>query len=306
MKTMITGATGFLGRNLTNYLKDFDNELVLIDRPPHLFDQRVTENWWHGLKILHYDFKEDAHHIEQYVENIDTVFHLANRARIPPSWEEYQDYYETNITATHKFFEICQRKGVKRFIYISSSSVYGNNGSNTQCESDPLMPTNPYAVSKLAAEWALKVQAVKGDTELIIVRPFTMYGKFMDYGKQALVLGQFLNSLETDKPLVLHGGGDQRRDFLHVDDAVVGLKLIMDYGLKNETYNLGSGTSVSIKQLADIVSSKQIVSDDRWGPVSITEANIDKLKALGFMPQQDVVKWLTKQVEEIKLKLTKK
>jgi len=305
MKILITGATGFLGRNLVRYLSQFKDELMLTDLPPYLFDAAVKENWWMGHNIFHCDLDTNLAEFSQHIDNVDTVVHLANRTRITPSWVDYDQYYKTNITSTQRLFEICQLKGVKRFIYISSSSVYGNNGTQEQTEDSPLRPTNPYAVSKVAAEMALSVQATKGTTELVIVRPFTMYGDFMDYGPNALVIAKFLDALDRNEPLVIHGEGTQTRDFLHSSDAVIGLKLIIDYGRNGEVYNLGTGVTTSINDLAEIVSYKQIKSTDRAGAVAVTRANIDKLKALGFMPQVSVTEWLTSRVKEIKLRESK-
>jgi UDP-glucose 4-epimerase len=191
---------------------------------------------------------------------------------------------------------------IKKFIYISSSSVYGNNGTYRQHETSPLCPTNPYAVSKMAAESALKVQASEEPTELITVRPFTMYGDYMDFGEDALVISKFLTAWKRDEPLLLHGGGNQRRDFIHASDAVDGLLRILNHGSHGDVYNLGSGESVSIKEIADVISSKQIIVPDRRGAVQFTEADISRLKDLGFRPKVRILEWLTHCVNEYKLK----
>jgi nucleoside-diphosphate-sugar epimerase len=240
----------------------------------------------------------------ELLDGVDVVLHLANRARIDPSWYDYGDYYNTNITSTQLFFEAAQRAGVKKFIHVSSSSVYGNNGKLKQKESDPLMPTNPYAVSKMAGEWALHVQSLKADTELIIVRPFTMYGDYMDDSRDALVIQKFISAWEKDLPLLLHGGGDQRRDFIHVYDAIRGLMMILEHGENGDVYNLGTGRSVSIKQLADVISHKQVKVPARPGAVAITEADITRMNEIGFEPMVDVIEWLTKIMQELKLKKT--
>lgn len=306
MKILITGACGFLGRNLVKYLAGFGDELLLTDLPPLLFDDDVPkEGWWMDQKIIHCDIDRDLAGFTRYINGIDTVIHLANRTRIPPSWIDYEEYYQTNIGSTQRLFELCQLKGVKRFIYVSSSSVYGNNSTDSQTEDSTLMPTNPYAVSKMAAEWALRVQVQQGTTELIIVRPFTMYGDFMDQGPDGLVIAKFLTALERDEPLIVHGTGEQRRDFLHSSDAVHGLKLIIDYGRPGDVYNLGSGVTVSINELADIVGQPTVKTNDRLGAVAVTNANINKLKSLGYMPQVSVTKWLTDKVKEIKLRKLK-
>jgi UDP-glucose 4-epimerase len=301
-KLMITGANGFLGRNATPFLKQMFDETVLIDKPPFLWDQSVREGWSHNNQIHYCDITEDIPVLKEHLKEVDVVVHMANRSRIDPSWNEYAEYYNVNITATHKFFSLCQTMGVRKFVYISSSSVYGNNGTIKQREDSQLMPTNPYAVSKMSAEWALHVQSLVGDTELIIIRPFTMYGDFMDFGKNALVIPKFISAWETNQPLLLHGGGDQRRDFVHVSDVIKGLMIVLEYGEHGDVFNLGSGQSVSIKQLADIISHRQIVVPPRVGAVANTEADITRLAELGYKPNVKVLRWLTDLMEELKLK----
>jgi UDP-glucose 4-epimerase len=164
------------------------------------------------------------------------------------------------------------------------------------------MPTNPYAVSKMAGEWALHVQSLKGDTELVIVRRFTMYGDYMEDGRNALVIQKFISAWEKGLPLLLHGGGDQRRDCIHVYDAVRGLLMILEHGENGEVYNLGTGKSGTIKQLADVISNRQVKVPARPGAVSITEADITRLTEIGFEPMVNVIDWLTNIMQELKIK----
>lgn len=301
-KVVITGANGFFGRNLSPVIDKLTEDLILIDKPPFLWDGSGCNSAWHHNKEVFYaDIADDIHQLKTLVYNADVVIHLANRARIQPSWNEYEDYYRINISATQKFFNLCQQMNAKKFIYFSSSSVYGNNGTVRQKETDQLMPTNPYGVSKMAAEWALHVQASKGSTELVVVRPFTMYGDFMDIGPNALVISKFLNNSEKGFPLFLEGSGSQRRDFVHVSDAIDGLFLIIQHSENGDVFNLGSGKSVSVKQIADIISPHQIIIPERTGAVYCTEADIGRLSALGYSPKIDVLSWLTNEIEKYKM-----
>lgn len=297
---MITGANGFLGRNLVARFKNL-YDLTLVDLEPHLYQNRHLEPFDPSIKVHYLDVVSDFYMMSSLLEDVEIVIHCANHARIDPSWAEYQDYYRTNIYGSQKFFELCQSKKVKKFIYISSSSVYGNNGQDLQTEDGPLNPSNPYAVSKLAAEWALKVQSQKAwITELIMIRPFTMYGPYMDYSDRALMIPKFLKCFVNDEPLLLHGDGSQERDFLFAGDAVKGIELIMMLGQRDNVYNLGSGVSYSVKQIADVISLKQVRTPDRLGPVRKTKADIQKLTALGFNPTVDVLQWITDQVNVFK------
>jgi len=299
MRVLITGANGFLGRNLIRYLEQFDYELVLTDLSPGLFT--TTPSWTNNWTIHYCDLESNFDHIQKLIKGVDVVIHLANRARIQPSWSDYESYYNMNITGSQRLFDLSQKNDVKKFIYISSSSVYGNNGTQIQKETDILMPSNPYALSKMAAEFALKIQKQKGSTELVIVRPFTMYGDFMDFGPNALVISKFINAWEKNQPLIIEGSGNQKRDFLHSSDAVIGLKIILDKSVDEDIFNLGSGKSVSVQQLANAVSNRQIRVPDRVGPISVTHADISRLRSLGFEPKVDVITWLTETIQELKL-----
>ena len=299
MKIMITGACGFLGRNLVRHLQ---HPMILMDQPPHLFEEAVRESWFHDVPIFHADINENIDFIKEKIKDVDVVIHLANKTRIPPSWEQYPDYYRTNITGTQQFFEACQSVGVKKFILVSSSSVYGNNNTLRQHETDRLCPTNPYGVSKMAAEAALTAVAQGGNTELIIVRPFTMYGDYMDFSEDALVIGKFLKAWEDNQPLFIHGTGEQSKDFIHAWDACRALELIIEQGKHGDIFNIGTGETVTIKQLADVVSQKQILVPDRKGAVERTHADISRLKELGWKPTVRILDWLTEQVDERKLR----
>ena len=301
-KMLITGAYGFMGRNLIRVWHQ-THDIMGLDLPPELWQRSSLEPFNNLVPIHHYDLRDEIYLVNNRLQGVDTVIHCANRARIQPSWEHYEDYYNTNITATQRLFALCQKSSVKTFVYFSSSSVYGNSLYARQKEGDRLEPTNPYAVSKLAAEQALRVQASRGNTRLVIVRPFTMYGDYMDYSKNGLVIARYLRAWMDKEPVLLDGGGNQTRDFVHADDVARALELILDNAEHLSVYNIGSGNSVSIKQLADCVSSRQIISPERIGAVSRTCADITKLRFLGFEPQVNVLEWLTNKIETLKLKL---
>lgn len=293
MNILITGALGFLGRHLVEYLNHKEHRVTLVDYTATNLKGHLV----HGIDITNEHAK-----LHQLMQAQDLVIHAANRARIEPSWRNYQQYYENNITGSQTVFRTAQAMEVKRFVYVSSSSVYGQTLGSPSKEDDRLLPTNPYGVSKMAAEHALRVQAQAGDTELVIVRPFCMYGEFMDRGPDGLVIARFLQDWVQGQPLKLDGGGTQTRDFIHASDAVKGLMAICEQGSAGDVYNLGSGDSVSIKELADIVSDNQIETPQRLGHVDCTWADISKLQNLGVEPRVDVREWLTRAVADIKIK----
>ena len=284
---MITGANGFFGRNLVQAWKN-RYELTGLDYQGHVNSTKEPFDPWHRDVIMQ-DLTKDQD--IPALANQDIVVHLAAKTRITPSWNNIASYYETNITASQQLFRRCQQHGVKQFIYFSSSSVYGNRWSKIN-ESSELRPTNPYAVSKTAAEMALSVQAQTGDTELIIVRPFTMYGDYMNFGEGALAIAKFIMAREQDEPLLMEGHGKKERDFVHASDAVRALELIMTQGQHKGIFNIGTGSYVSIKDIADTVSYKQVIVPDRQGAIERTWADISKIQALGYQPSVDLLEWL--------------
>jgi UDP-glucose 4-epimerase len=302
MRILITGIDGFFGRNLTKaWLNKY--ELIGIDLPPQLLDGAEDVVKWHH-SINHIDLREDSSYYKELLAGVDVVIHLAARTRINQSWNEYSDYYNTNITASQSLIAACQSAGVRKFIYFSSSSVYGNSNKSMQSETDLLSPTNPYAVSKMAAEMALRTQSLKGETELIVVRPFTMYGDYMNFGRYSLAIAKFLKAFSNNEPLSIDGDGTQSRDFVHASDAIAALELIVEHGQAGDVYNIGTGSVVSIKTLADIVSDQQVQAPARLGAVKRTCADISRLQALGYKPKVKIKEWLTERVNDIKLNET--
>lgn len=295
-RILITGIDGFFGRNLASqWMNKYD--LIGIDLPKLYEDDELP---WSN-SVNHCDLREHSSNYSELFEGVHTVVHCAARTRIDASWNEYDDYYLTNIAASQRTFAAAQKAGCKKFIYFSSSSVYGNNGQAVQTEDGPLNPSSPYAVSKLAAEWALKVQAQQGVTELIIVRPFTMYGEHMAFGTYSLAIAKFLKAAAKDEPIIIEGTGEQRRDFVCATDAIDALELILEHGHHGDVFNIGTGQSVSIKQLADAVTHKQVKAPDRVGAVTTTCADISKLAALGYKPKVQVLEWLTNTAKEFKI-----
>lgn len=299
MKILIIGAAGFFGRNLA-YAYLASHDISCIDLPLDLFGDR--KDFYDRFDVAGIDIQEDLWQVKQRMMDCDVVIHLANKTRISPSWQEYEQYYSMNIGTTQKIYALSQTLGVKKFIYFSSSSVYGNNGWIPNKESDPLNPTSPYAISKMAAEAALTAQHNRlPKTELIIVRPFTMYGPFMERGKYSLVISKFIEAAQNNDPLLLDATGSQTRDFIHVNDAISALSLIIQHGKSGDIYNIGSGESVSIRELADIVSSKQVHTPPRIGHIEHTLADTSKLKELGWKPRIDVKTWLTNLVADLSI-----
>lgn len=281
-RILVTGAVGFVGSILIPKLIQAGYSVTGLDRLP-------------GSDIV-LDCADLT--VEQLV-NYDSVIHLANTARIEPSWISPSTYFDNNVSKTVDLFLKCQLAGIKRFFYFSSSSVYGNNGTQLQKEGSILVPTSPYAVSKMTAEQTLTLYSQRDTTtSLVIIRPFTMYGSTMAVDTNALAIGKFVRSYVRDDPLVIQGSGNQKRDFLHVDEAAEAMLLLLKYVKFSDVYNLGSGHSVSINNIAEVISNKKRFVPPRPGPDYDTCADITKIQKLGFSPKIQVLEWLRKQKQD--------
>jgi len=266
-KILVTGAAGFIGRNLVRHLEQRDVDVIALDKD---YDELENSQFlWVHFENLH----------GENLENIDTVIHCANRARIEPSWKDYRGYFHTNTVNTAEFYQRCQAAGVKRFVYISSSSAKH--------------PNNPYAISKLSSEYMLTAMKNK-HTMLTIIRPTTVYGADMPLGENGTAIGRFVDRYVKGEPLFVHGSGNQKRDMIHVDDFIEGMLLLLDNGVTG-THDVGTGANVSINDMASVFDTNTVYTFARQGQEYDTQADIGKLTKLGFKPKHDVLTWLSEQ-----------
>lgn len=276
-KVLVTGAMGFVGQQLVPVLTAAGYDVTGVDLVA-------------GSDVCCDVDDLNVVDLGQY----HTVIHLANTARIEPSWHRSDQYAHNNITVTSRFFRLCQIAGVAQFYYFSSSAVYGANGNSIQSECDQLCPTNPYAITKQSAEQLLTALAGARpqSTTLTVIRPFTLFGETMDLSASGLAVGRFIQAAINGDALTIQGTGQQQRDFLYVRDAVNTVCKMLDQSAAPGVYNLGSGTTTSIQQIADCLSDRQIYLDSRLGLEYNTRANIDKVSDLGHTVTVSILDWL--------------
>jgi UDP-glucose 4-epimerase len=287
-KILVTGAAGFVGQRIVKRLVEQEQEVIALDIKHHDFNNTLVQ----------FVQKDVRDFLGECLTQTHTVIHLANLARIDPSWEKPNEYIDVNVNGTLSLFRRSQLARVENFLYVSSSSVYGDNGNNVQKETDHQSPTNPYAISKQAAEQLLLAYADQASTKLLIARPYTMYGKTMAQQHNALVIGKFIWAYRNNLPLVVHGSGDQRRDFILVDEAIEAMLLLLNRGHHKDIFNIGTGSNVSVLDLAHVLGVPIKHTEARPGPDYDTCADISKLKTLGFKPNVKVLDWLREHKEQ--------
>jgi len=218
------------------------------------------------------------------------VFHCAAMSRSGPSQEQIDICTQSNITGTQNMLLAARDAGVKGFIYSGSSTYYGNRAVPHR-ESDPPDLLNIYGLTKRTGEQYCLMFDKDFDLPCVVLRYFNVYGpRQPETGAYALVLGIFLNRRANKQVLEIHGGGEQRRDFVHVRDVVTAnisaFERAREKSVRGEVFNVGSGENISVKELADMISPHQIVTEGRKGDSVATLADISKIKAvLGWSPQ---------------------
>jgi UDP-glucuronate 4-epimerase len=224
----------------------------------------------------------------------DCVVHLAARAGVRPSLEDPMGYEETNVRGTYALLEAARLQGVPRFVFGSSSSVYGINSRVPFSEYDPIaQPISPYAATKIAGEAACHVYSHLYGIRVVCLRFFTVYGARQ---RPDLAIHKFARLISQGRPIPIFGDGATRRDYTYVDDIISGVVAAMSYDQSLfEIINLGGSRTVELRRLVELLEEslgKRAIIDrqpQQPGDVPITYANIDKAqRLLGYDPKTKI------------------
>lgn len=274
-KFLVTGGCGFIGSHLVDYLCKSNNQVVVID-------DESGEQVYKNKKAKYHKYCITDSRTKKLYKNVDCVFHMAAKARIQKCIANPFETYKTNYTGTLSVLEFSKFHKVKKIIFSSTSSIYGNNKS-PQKESDEPDCLNPYALSKLNAESLCKNYSDLYNLNIVILRYFNVYGpRESKKGPYASVLGIFNRQKIKNKPLTIVGDGSQKRDFTSVYD-VVGANFSAYKCNKNlncEIINVGSGKNYSILQIAKMISNNYVFLPKRPGESKETLADNSKLNKI--------------------------
>lgn len=253
-KILVTGGAGFIGSHLVDRLIEEGCEVVVLDN----FFTGDVENITHHLesgmfRLVKGDVRSSGS-IKEAIRNVDTVFHLAAIANVPLSIEKPLLVNDVNVGGTLMLLEASLKADVKRFIYASSSAVYGEVNHLPIDERCPADPISPYAVSKLAAEYYCKVFYENYGLNTLCLRYFNVYGPRQAKNSYSGVITLFIDRLKQRKTPIIYGDGLQTRDFVHVRDIIEANMLALNYqqGFA-EVINVGNGKPTAINQLAEVL-----------------------------------------------------
>jgi UDP-glucose 4-epimerase len=278
---LVTGGAGFIGSHLCEGLLARGFHVRVLDSLIYGRRDWVPE----ACDFIEGDIRDIAI-CHRAARGSDAVLHCAAMSRSGPSQEAIEICTGSNITGTQNMLLAARDAGAKRFIYSGSSTYYGNR-TPPHRESDPPDLLNIYGLTKRVGEQYTLMFDKGFGLPSVVLRYFNVYGpRQPETGAYALVLGIFLRRKAEGKPLEIHGDGSQRRDFVHVRDVVAANIAALESNLRGEVFNVGSGTSLSVKDLADMISPDQIHTEARRNDSVATLADISRIQAaLGWTPK---------------------
>ena len=295
MKCLVTGAAGFIGSHLAERLLGEGHEVIGIDGFVPYYPRWVKENNLAAL-LPHARFRFiganllDADLPAVLAQGIECIFHQAAQAGVRASWgKEFGDYTTLNILATQQLLEAAKSHALHRFVYASSSSVYGDATTLPMREDALPRPVSPYGVSKLAAEHLCYLYWKNYGVATVALRYFTVYGPRQ---RPDMAFHRFLRLLLEERPIPVYGDGQQTRDFTFIDDIVEANLLASQAPVVGEVFNIGGGTTVTLRDAIGVcqeVSGKRATLDllpVEKGDVHQTLADVSRAKQhLGYEPK---------------------
>jgi len=297
MKILVTGGAGFIGSHIVDRCVAEGHEVRVLD---DLSNSTITNLEEHikkqTIEFLKGDIR-DPKIVEDSIRNVDVVFHEAAQVSVPLSMDDPLHTDDINVRGTLNLLAAASDEKVERFVYASSSSVYGDPKKLPVTEDSPLQPLSPYAASKIAGEAYCTSFCKAQGLPTASLRYFNVFGPRQGSNGYAGVIPAFTRSLLDGKPASIFGDGNQTRDFVHVRDVIQANMLAMSKNTAaGMAYNIGSGKPVTVTELARVLSEiaggrspPPIYLPPRSGDVKHSLADITRAKeALGYRPETDL------------------
>jgi len=290
MKIIVTGGAGFIGKHLIEFLITKKNDITIFDNFSNSKEESIIYLKNQGVKIIKGDITK-IQDINNAVKDQDIVIHLAAKISVEESIESPSKTFQTNVEGTKNLLVACEKNNIKKIIISSSAAVYGEGKAGIKLtEKSKMYPISPYGESKVMMENEIKVFGKNHNLNYVILRFFNIYG-IGQSPEYAGVITKFIKKIEMNKPLEIFGDGMQTRDFISVNDVVNSIYHSIKNG-KNQTYNIASGNSITIKQLAKLIitlSKKELkinYNDAKKGDIRFSEADISLAKKeLQYLPK---------------------
>ena len=302
MKIVVTGAAGFIGSTLSEALVAAGHEVIGLDAFIDYYPRPMKEANLAGLSgAAGFRFEEldlRTAELDRWLDGADAVIHEAAMAGLMRSWTDLELYTSCNILATNRLIEAAMRTGIRRFVLASTSSVYGREAVGD--EDNPLEPSSPYGITKLAAEKLVLAHAAISGFPGTIIRYFSIYGPRQ---RPDMAYHRFIEAMLDGKPITVFGDGEQTRSNTYVDDAVRGTMLALEHGAAGGIYNIGGGKTVTLNEAIGLIAGhlgvEPVIEREpaRPGDQRHTSADIGRARSvLGYEPSVEPDDGLARQV----------
>ena len=312
MNVLVTGGAGFIGSHTVERLLADGHHVSIIDNFNDYYDPAIKRENIRVIRdrisVIEGDIR-DAAVVEQAFATggFDAIIHLAARAGVRPSIEQPELYIDTNIKGTFYLLEACKRHNVKKFVFASSSSVYGVNKKIPFAEEDPILQTiSPYAMTKMSGEQMCSNYSALCDIRTVCLRFFTVYGPRQ---RPDLAISKFTKLILDGNPIDRYGKGDTARDYTFISDIVDGIIGALGWTANTDApkcsiFNLGGSQTVTLNQLIDSIEralgKKATINEmpEQPGDVPLTSADVTKASTLlHFKPTTHIDTGIPKFVE---------
>ncbi|HEY4256339.1 MAG TPA: GDP-mannose 4,6-dehydratase [Candidatus Udaeobacter sp.] len=295
MRILVTGGAGFIGSHLVEKLLAAGHGVLILDDFNDFYDPQIKRaniaGFAKDVTVWHVDLRDGAAVRSLFHrEKVDAIAHLAARAGVRPSIQLPQLYYDTNVSGTLHLLEAARLTGVERFVFASSSSVYGASKTVPFSEDQHLTQTlSPYAATKVAGEFLCSTYSHLYQIRVVALRYFTAYGPRQ---RPDLAIHQFARRIYAGQPIDQFGDGSTRRDYTYIDDVIQGTMAALRYdGPLYDIFNLGESETIQLKELISALENalgkKAKVNrlPEQPGDMPLTCADISKArKLLGYNP----------------------
>jgi len=287
MKILVTGGAGFIGKHLVKYLLDKDNTITIFDNFSNSEEKSLDHFIKNGVKVVNGDIR-NFEEILKETEEQEILIHLAAKISVSQSILNPSETFEVNVDGTKNVLEACKKNNVKKIVIASSAAVYGEGDSRMKLkENTKTSPISPYGKSKLKMEQEIEKN---NKIDCIILRFFNIFG-IGQIPEYAGVITKFIEMISSNKPLEIFGDGMQTRDFVSINDVVESIYDAIKNG-KNGTYNIASGKTITINELAEFMmslSGKNLEIrhiSEKHGDIRFSEADISLAKSkIGYVPK---------------------
>src|SRR5216117_1865039 len=308
MRILVTGGAGFIGSHLAEKLLTVGHEVVILDDFNDFYDPQIKHaniaGFASDVTICHVDLR-DSESVRKvfHREKLNAIAHLAARAGVRPSIQQPRLYYDANVIGTLHLLEAARLSGVQRFIFASSSSVYGASKTVPFSEDQHLIQTlSPYGATKIAGEFICSTNSHLYQMRVVALRYFTVYGPRQ---RPDLAIHQFTRRIYAGQPIDQFGDGSTRRDYTYIDDIIQGTMAAFNYdGPLYDVFNLGESQTIQLKDLILAIESsvgKEAKINrlaEQPGDMPLTCADISKArKLLGYKPTTKLSEGLQKFID---------